>query len=222
MVVIKFFKVLILSFCISCSSQKKGVTQEAKSNRDIFGVYVTNNHPYKEPNSEEITILLDSTVKYKLNLELYGNREIAGTWKLKKDTLNLFLEIPPKKIDGKIKVEFESKKQKEINISIVDNEGKLLDGSYVFINEKEYLIDLNKLKINSQFIDKIKIDYFGETYEILIGKLVDSDIKLILTPNKWRNIIYEFAKNKWLVKENKLIELKDNNVNEKCFLIKRN
>jgi hypothetical protein len=95
-------------------------------------------------------------------------------------------------------------------LNIIDNKKKLIDGISIFINEKEYAIDSQNLKLNSQYIGKIKIDYYGEIYEKVIDKYVDSDIKITLIPHEFRNSIYDFVKTKWLIKSDRLVELNGN------------
>jgi hypothetical protein len=155
-------------------------------------------------------------------LELYGSHKFIGSWRVKNDTLDLFFPIPPVKVEGNIKVHYEKVKQgKLISIKVINDKGAILDGNSIFINDIEHLISLQNLRIDTQFIEKIKIDFYGEIYETKINKYVDSDITIILTPHKWRNTIYNFIKKKWLVKKDRIIELKNNKINENYFLLKK-
>lgn len=219
--VIRFYKILILGciFCnVSCNSQNKIYDDNPDSN--ILGKYIKNNHPYKNPNYEEITISKDS-VKYKLSLELYGKHVISGIWKLKKDTLCLSFNFSAIEKKGGLSVKFESKKHKNISISFKDTEGKVLDGSIVYMNNNQYLLNLKPLEMKAQFIDFIKVNYFGQFYEIKIAKYIDSNVVIILEPKEVVQPIYEFVKTKWLIRDNRLILLKENIVDENYFLDKR-
>lgn len=219
---IKFFNILFICLFISCRGQEKVNVHNNNRGNDIFARYITNNYPYKTPNYEEIIIFKDSVANYNLSLELYGTHKFIGTWRVKNDTLDLFFPIPPVKVEGNIKVHYEKVKQdKLISIKVINDKGAILDGNSIFINDIEHLISLQNLRIDTQFIEKIKIDFYGEIYETKINKYVDSDITIILTPHEWRNAIYDFIKKKWLVKKDRIIELKNNKINENYFLLKK-
>lgn len=218
---IKNFSLIFLSLFISCCSVKKHTQAQDNMQIDnILGKYVKDDSPYKNPNSEEVILLSNNVVNYNLSLELYGTHSLKGTWELEKDSLNLFFEIPSEKINGNIKVQYEGEKQSKVDLIIVDNKGNTLGGNSIFINGKEHFISSKSLEIKPQFIDNIKIDFYGETYEKKIDKYVDGNVKIILTPNQWRNAIYDFVKTKWLVQGHKLIAINNHKVDQKYFLIK--
>lgn len=218
---IKNFSLIFLCLLISCCSVKKHTQVQDNIQMDnILGKYVKDDSPYKNPNSEEIILFSNNVVNYNLSLELYGTHSLKGTWELKKDSLSLFFDIPSEKVNGDIKVQYEGEKQSKVDLTIVDNKGDALGGNSIFINEEEYFISSESLQIKPQFIDKVKIDFYGEIYEKKIDKYVDRNVKIILTPNQWRNAIYDFVKTKWLVQGRKLIVINNHEVDQKYFLIK--
>jgi hypothetical protein len=96
-VIIKYFKVLLIFIFISCTAQKKEIGKDDNTNKEVLGRYVKENYPFTNPNSEEILILKNNIVKYNLSLELYGTHEFIGSWKVKDDTLK-YLQLIKKEI----------------------------------------------------------------------------------------------------------------------------
>ncbi len=187
---------------------------------DILGRYIWDVLPYKDPNSEEVILLPNNVVNYNLGLELYGSHSLEGIWELEKDTLNLIFEIPPEKIDGNIEVHFEEGKHDKVDLMIMTSEGRDLGGNTIFINGNEHLVYSVTLEIKPQYIDSIKIDFYGQMYEKKIDKYVEGNMKIILTPHQWRNAVYSFIKTKWLAQGHKLIFIDENIIDEEYFLIK--
>ncbi len=218
---IRNFSLIFLSVLVSCCSVKKHTeVQSDLKNKNILGRYVKDDTPYKTPNSEEIILLANNVVNYNLSVEFYGTHSFEGMWKLEKDTLNLSFDIPPEKKQGKIDVFYENDKQKTVDLTIVDNENNSLGGYSIFLDDKEQLITSKTLQIKPQFIRKIKIDTAEEVYEKQINKFVDTDMKIVLTPNQYRYALYDFLKTKWLIKSNRLIYLENGIPNKKYSLIK--
>lgn len=218
---IKNFSLIFLCLLISCCSVKTHTQVQDNMQMDnMLGKYVKDDSPYKNPNSEEIILFSNNVVNYNLSLELYGTHSLKGTWELKKDSLSLFFDIPSEKVNGDIKVQYEREKQSKVDLLVVDNDGNALYGNTIFINGKEHFISSKSLEIKPQFIDNIKVDFYGEIYEKKIDKYVDGNMKIILTPNQWRNVIYDFVKTKWLVQGHKLIAINNDKVDQKYFLIK--
>jgi hypothetical protein len=218
---IRNISIIFMSLIISCcSAQKQPQGQNILQDDNILGKYVKDDFPYINPNSEEIILLSNNIVNYNLSLEVYRTHSIKGFWELIGDTLKLSFEIPPEKIDGGIDIIYEKDKQSIVDLTIVDSNDNSLGGYSIFINGKESFIYSKHMKIEPQFIDKIKIDTSEEIYKKEINKYIDTNIKIILTPDKWRNAIYDFLKTDWLVRGHKLIFIKNNLVNEKYFLIK--
>ncbi len=217
--------ILILLICFiltSCATRKDVTVSNNNQKTDFTGKYIKDDSPYKTPNSKEVHILSNGEVIYKLDMEIYGNHELKGVWTVKEDTLKLSFNFPPKKTVGFVGIEYgEEKKKDSIDLTIVNEKGEDIGGNTIYINDKDYFISSKTLKINPSFINKVKIDFYGETYEKEVNKYVDTDVKIILTPNEWRNAIYDFVKTDWLIQDNRLILLKKGDLDEKYFLIKR-
>lgn len=224
MVKIKIFSLIFLSLLISCCSVKKQIqAQEDIQIDNILGKYIKDDSPYKTPNSEEIILLPNNVVSYNLEVEFYGKQSFKGAWSLKKDTLNLSFNIPSEKIDGKIDVLYGERVTDTINLTLVDNENDFLVGDSLFINNKEkYIVQFSgEIKTKPQFIDNIKIvTPTSEIYDKKINKYVNTNMKIVLTPNKYRNALYDLIKTKWLVQGHKLVAINNHKIDQKYFLIK--
>jgi hypothetical protein len=213
--IIKLLRVLFLCCLISCNSQKNPKATDHKS--ISLGKYVTNNL-YKLPNYEEVVLLNNYKVSYNLQYENYGSEELKGTWKFRNDTLKLFFKIPKQKSSGEIQIAYGKEKKKTFDVNVNDEFG-LLFGSKLFINDTEYLVNSKDIKIESQFIENIKILYEDETYEMKVNKFVDKDIILLLEHIKYISSVYDFITTTWVLKENKLYKYSDGQLNQNIFLV---
>ena len=92
--------------------------------------------------------------------------------------------------------------------------------NFWFATGTDFFVD-QKIKTKSQFINSIKIvTPTLETYDVKVGKYVNTDMKIILTPNKYRSVLYDLIKTKWLVDSNRLIYLEDSILNKNYSLMK--
>lgn len=212
--IIKIFRLVFLFLLISCHAQN----QEKSKRGEITGNY-TNNFSKKNPNSERITLKKNYKVNYFLQIEALGNLEIDGTWKFSNDTLLFSFELPKYETPGKIEVLRGKMKRDSINVNVKDKFG-LLFGGKLFLNGQEYNIDSESFKIQSQYIRSIDLFFDNQTYHVNINEVIDTDISIFVTLTEFRGIIFDFIKTKWIYRDNKLIEINRNGINDKHFLIK--
>lgn len=213
--IIKLSRLLFLCCLISCSSQKNIDPTTIKEIR--FGKYITNNI-YKSPNYEEVVLQKNHDVAYSLRLETFGNHELKGKWKFKNDTLKLIFKIPEQKSKGKIQISYGKEKKKTLAVKVNDRNG-LLFGSKLFINDREYLVDSEDLKIEPRFVKNIKVIYNGETYETKVNNFLNTDITLLMELKQYKSSVYDFITTAWIVKDNKLFKQFNGQLNEKTFLV---
>ncbi len=213
--VIKFFgAILLCCIVVSCSSIKS--REITTPNKLRLGAYITNN-VYKSPNYEEIVLKKNQRMTYTLKFETTGNQLLHGKWNLQNDTLKLLFKIPKNKEKGKVKITYGTEKRCALEVKINDKVGPLF-GCKLFVNDIEYAISSNNIKVPSQFIKKFKVIYNSETYEKVINKYIDRDVTFLIELFKYRSPVYEIFTTEWLVKDDKLYRFKDGQLFEKAYL----
>ena len=124
-----------------CATRKDRNVSNTDQKTNFTGKYIKDNSPYKTPNNEEVHILSNGEVIYKLDIEIYGSHELKGVWTVKEDTLKFLFDFPPKKTGGFIEIEYGKEKKKDsIDFTIVDLKGEDISGNTIYLNNKDYFI----------------------------------------------------------------------------------
>jgi len=215
---INFLRLFLLLFFISCNSQH----QFHKKKLLDYGKYINYRYTGDPFNSESIIISEDNKVNYDLKIKLYGDISLTGNWSIVKDTLKFSFEMPPIKKIGKIKIDYGSERHSDsLSVKVNDSYG-IPYGSAIFIDNDKYIITFKEIKIKPRYISKIKAVYGDDTYEININKFITNDITSFTILTESRDVIYDLVTTKWLIRENRIIEINGNKVNEKHYLIREN